>query len=190
MSAQTQQWFQKIDSLTKEFKDRFGDMAADELNQKPNAQTWSIAENLQHLITVNQSYFPMLEQVKDGKYKTPFLGRFTFYVNLMGKTILKSVSPESRKKIRTFPMWEPVAANLGSDTVCDFARHQDEFKNRITESKPALEKGLVISSPANGNIVYTLEKAFDIMIAHEERHLHQAMEAFEVIFKNQYKYDL
>ncbi|RYZ16589.1 MAG: DinB family protein, partial [Sphingobacteriales bacterium] len=52
MSAQTQQWFQKIDNLTKEFKERFGEMESDELNQKPNAQTWSIAENLQHLITV------------------------------------------------------------------------------------------------------------------------------------------
>lgn len=190
MAEKIQQWQQKLDELTKEFKERFGDMQADELNQKPNAQTWSIAENLQHLITVNSSYFPVIDKVKNGTHKTPFLGKMKFYVNLMGNTILKSVSPQNRKKLRTFPMWEPAAANIGSDIVCDFARHQSDLKNRIVTAEDAIQKGTVISSPANANIVYTLEKAFDIMIAHEERHLHQAIEAFEVIFKNQYKYDL
>lgn len=190
MSEKIQQWHSKIDELTKEFKERFCDMEADELNRKPNAQTWSIAENLQHLITVNKSYFPVIAQVQEGKYKTPFLGKIPFYVNLMGKTILKSVSPETRKKIRTFPMWEPVTANIGSSIVSDFVRHQAELKEKIVSSATFVQKGTVISSPANHNIVYTLEKAFDIMIAHEERHLHQSIEAFEVIYKNQYKYDL
>jgi hypothetical protein len=190
MSAQIQQWHQKIDGLTGEFKERFSDMQADELNRKPNAETWSIAENLQHLITVNESYFPTIEQMKQGKYKPPFLGKISFFVNFMGKTILKSVSPESRKKIRTFPMWEPVAANIHNDIVSRFDKHQSALKDAITSSKEFINKGIVISSPANHNIVYTLGKAFEIMISHEERHLHQAIEAFEVIYKNQYKYDL
>ncbi len=190
MSEQIQQWHQKIDQLTKEFKERFGDMEVDELNQKPNAQTWSIAENMQHLIKVNESYDPVLNQVQEGKYKKPFLGKFGFYVNLMGNTILKSVSPQNRKKIRTFPMWEPAKADVGSNIVGDFVKHQKALKDRISSLENLLGKGTVISSPANPNIVYTLDKAFDIMIAHEERHLYQAMEAFDVIYKNQYKYDL
>lgn len=190
MSGRVQQWHQKIDALTKEFKERFCDMEADELNRKPNAGTWSIAENLQHLITVNKSYFPIIQQVQEGKYKKPFLGKMGFFVNFMGKAILKSVSPESRKKVKTFPMWEPVAANIGSDIVKSFVTHQSELKQKISSSEPFLDKGTVIASPANGNIVYTLDKAFDIMVAHEERHLHQAIEAFDVIYKNQYKYDL
>ena len=42
--------------------------------------------------------------------------------------------------------------------------------------KDLLEKGTVISSPANKNIVYKLENAFDIITTHEQRHLEQARE--------------
>jgi hypothetical protein len=108
----------------------------------------------------------------------------------MGKTILKSVSPDNRKKLRTFPMWEPVAANIHKDIVSCFDKHQSALKDVITSSEEFVNKGTVISSPANHNIVYTLGKAFEIMITHEERHLNQSIEAFEVIYKNQYKYDL
>lgn len=190
MSQQIIQWQQKLDELTQEFRERFGDLPADELNRKPNAQTWSIAENIQHLISVNESYFPVVEQLSAGKYKLPFLARFSFFVNFMGNTILKSVSPDRRKKIRTFPMWEPAAADIPGDIVADFGRHQAKLKTVISASEELLQKGTIISSPANRNIVYTLAKAFEIMIAHEERHLNQAIEAFDVIFQNQYKYDL
>jgi hypothetical protein len=46
-----------------------------------------------------------------------------------------------------------------------------------------LEKGTVISSPANKYIVYKLETAFDIIVAHEERHLEQAKEVLSVLRK-------
>ncbi len=190
MSEQIQQWQQKIDALTGEFKERFADLPADELTRKPNAQTWSIAENIQHLISVNESYFPVLEQLKEGKYKASFMARFSFFVNFMGKTILKSVAPDRRKKMRTFPMWEPVTAEIKGDIVSDFATHQSELKKAMSGTEQLLQQKAVIASPANRNIVYTLEKAFEIIVAHEERHLNQAIEAFEVIYKNQYKYDL
>jgi len=190
MSQQIQQWQQKIDALTGEFKERFGDLPADELNRKPNAQTWSIAENMKHLISVNESYFPILEQMKQGRYKTSLMARVPFFVNFMGNTILKSVAPDRRKKMSTFPMWEPVTAAIEGDIVNDFAKHQGRLKEAIAGSENLLQAKAVISSPANRNIVYTLEKAFEIIVAHEERHLNQAIEAFDVIYHNQYKYDL
>jgi uncharacterized damage-inducible protein DinB len=190
MSEQIQQWQQKIDELTQEFRDRFADLPADELGRKPNAQTWSIAENMQHLIVVNESYFPVLEELKAGKYKVPFMARLSFFVNFMGNTILKAVEPSRKKKMKTFPIWEPTAAAINGDIVTDFTTHQAKLKKAIVAAEELLQKKTIISSPANRNIVYTLQKAFEIMIAHEERHLNQAIEAFEVIYKNQYKYDL
>lgn len=190
VAAQIQQWQQKLDELTGEFRERFADLPEDELKRKPNGQTWSIAENMQHLITVNESYFPLVEQLQAGSYKPPFLSRLPFFVKFMGNTLLKSVDPARRKKMKTFPMWEPEAANIHGDIVTDFEKHQAALKKMISSAGPLLEKHTVISSPVNRNIVYTLEKAFEILVAHEERHLNQAIEAFEVIYQNQYKYDL
>jgi len=46
-----------------------------------------------------------------------------------------------------------------------------------------LDKGTIISSPANKNIVYKLEMAFDIITTHEQRHFEQAKEVLAVLPK-------
>ena len=51
----------------------------------------------------------------------------------------------------------------------------------IENSKDLLEKGTIISSPANNNIVYKLRTAFEIIVAHEQRHFVQSKEAFEMM---------
>lgn len=184
------QWTGRIDTLTQSFRDRFSDLSAEELGRKPNAGTWSIAENIDHLIKVNESYFPMLDQLKEGKYRQPFLSRFAFLVKFMGNMILKSVEPSRRKKIRTFPMWEPVESAVPGDIVNEFVRHQARLKQYVESAAPSLARGVVIASPANQHIVYSLERAFDIIVEHEERHLNQAIGVFDTIYENQYRYDL
>ncbi|MDZ7650490.1 MAG: hypothetical protein U5K54_26955 [Cytophagales bacterium] len=72
------------------------------------------------------------------------------------------------------------ASNFGSDILLRFEKHQDELKKLIESSQDLIEKNVVISSPANKMIVYKLETAFDIMVAHEKRHLEQAKEINQV----------
>ena len=49
------------------------------------------------------------------------------------------------------------------------------LKERIISAESFLHSGVIISSPANKNIVYKLEQAFEIIVTHEERHLNQAI---------------
>lgn len=166
----------KIDDITNSFKAAFGNLSAEQLNWKPNAQTWSIAQNIDHLIVINESYYPVIESVRKGTYKLPLMGKIGFMVNSMGKMILNAVEPTREKKIKTFPIWEPSKSSIGPDILNRFEKHQEELKKIIASSKDLVEKGVVISSPANKNIVYKLGTAFDIMITHEQRHLEQAKE--------------
>lgn len=166
----------KIDDITNTFKAVFGNLSAEQLNWKPNAQTWSIAQNIDHLIVINESYYPVIKSVREGTYKLPLIGKMGFMVNSMGKMILNAVEPTRRKKIKTFSIWEPSKSNIGPDILNRFEKHQEELKKIIASSKDLVEKGVVISSPANKNIVYKLGTAFEIIISHEQRHLEQAKE--------------
>ena len=67
-------------------------------------------------------------------------------------------------------------SEIDGDIIQRFEKHQNEFKQLIRSSQDLLARGIVISSPANKNIVYKLETAFDIIVAHERRHLEQARE--------------
>jgi len=172
----TDKWTSQIDRTTEVFKREFGALTPEELNRKPNPTTWSIAQNIDHLIVTNGTYYPIIKSVREGSYKTPFTGKIGFMVNMFGKLVLNAVQPGTRKKIKTFPIWEPSTSNIPADILARFEKSQAEMKQMITGCADLLDKRTVISSPANRNIVYKLEDAFNIIVTHQLRHFEQAKE--------------
>lgn len=174
MNHKTEKWTLSVDQVTQQTFDTFNDLPASKIHLKPNPKTWSIAENIEHLITINKTYFPIFEKLKKDTYQGAFIGRFHFFTNLFGDMIFKSVSDGGKKKQRTFPLWEPKILE-GDETIFKrFQQHQEELKSWIVQMEPFVEKNQIIHSPANKLIVYSLEKAIEIIIAHEQRHLDQA----------------
>ena len=169
-------WISRIDAVTAAFQRELGPLAPENLNLKPNSQSWCIAQILQHLILVNSSYFPVIVALKEKKYALPVIGRLRFLVNWMGKFILSSVQPSESKKIRTFPVWDPEETPAPLDVLAQFVQNQEALKAAIAGAEGLIREGAVISSPANRYVVYTLETAFEIIVAHEERHLAQALD--------------
>ena len=74
-------WTSTLDNITEQFIAQFGTLTNDQMNWKPNPNTWSIAQNLDHLIVVNETYYPVLSALKEGKYKTPFIAKIGFIVS-------------------------------------------------------------------------------------------------------------
>lgn len=181
MDIKPKQWINEIDKLSKEVQETFGDLDKDALFIKPDGKSWSIAENLEHLITVNGSYFPIFKQLIDNTFVGAFIGKFSFFSKLFGNMIYRSVSDGGKKKIRTFPLWEPKIEEGEADIIEKFLSHQEDLKNWIRELGPYIEKEAIIHSPANKLIVYSLPQALDIIVAHEKRHLEQAKNALEKI---------
>jgi len=175
-------WTTELDKITEQSFSIFGTLSEEQLNWKPDSNTWSIAQNIEHLIVVNETYYPVLKSLKEGTYKTPFISKIGFMVSFLGKTVLNAVKPDRKKKMKTFPIWEPSNSKVSSDILKRFENHQNRLKQEINEAKELVEMGTIISSPANRNIVYKLETAFDIIVSHEQRHLEQAKEVLEHIY--------
>jgi hypothetical protein len=171
-----EQWIDQIDKITSDFKQSFGTLTITELNWKPNQNTWSIGQNLDHLIVINATYHPVIKAVKEGTYILPFLAKFDFMVSFFGRTVLKAVQPDRKKRMKTFPIWEPIKSDIKEDIWERFEKNQNELKILIQSSSDLLDKGTIISSPANRNIVYKLETAFTIIVSHEKRHFEQSLE--------------
>ncbi len=98
-------WLSEIDGITGNFIKQFGTLSFEELNWKPNPETWSIAQNIEHLIKVNETYYPIADAIRKRKYKLSPLAGFSFITNFFGKFILKAVEPERKKRIKTFSIW-------------------------------------------------------------------------------------
>jgi len=50
-------WNQHIDDITQKFIESFGELSSEQMNWKPDPNTWSIAQNIDHLIVINTYYF-------------------------------------------------------------------------------------------------------------------------------------
>jgi hypothetical protein len=169
-------WINQIDAITKDFNQSFGMLTMEQLNWKPNPNTWSIGQNLDHLIVINGTYHPIIKAIRAGTYKLPYISKLDFMVSFLGRTVLKAVQPDRKKRMKTFPIWEPAKSDIKPDIWERFEQQQTDLKKLIQSSSDLLDNGLVISSPVNRNIVYKLETAFDIIVSHELRHFEQSKE--------------
>ncbi len=171
-----QPWLDRIDLTTREFQDAFGNLNQAQLNWKPSADVWSIAQVINHLMVINASYYPLVAHVRAGTLRLPFHAKWPFMVRFFGKFVFNSIQPETRKKMRTFPMWEPASSHFETTVLTKFTEQQSSLKRLIISTNDLLDAGQVIHSPASKVVVYTLEMAYNIIITHELRHLEQARE--------------
>jgi hypothetical protein len=180
----TQPWLDQIDATSKNFRDAFGSLSGDELNWKPTSKTWSVAQNIHHLIVINRTYYPIVKSVRERTYQLPWIGKWKFMVDFFGRVIYKYVSPDRKRRTKTFPAAWPSTSTIAADILNQFENHQAELKTLIQNCNDLLDANTIISSPANKNIVYTLKSAFDIIVAHEQRHLIQAKEVNDLRLKS------
>lgn len=171
-----QEWCDEIDIITKLVLESYGNIPNEKLNLKGNGGSWSIAENLKHIIVVNSSYFPLINRLLKSSEPKSRQWMKKIIAKMVGPWLLKKVSRNRKDKIKTFSIWEPGDVNDATDIIRSFKEQQEQVKTYIKRSISLLESECIISSPANSAIMYRLEDAYRILIEHEWRHIHQINE--------------
>lgn len=165
----------RIDALKNSYKDDLRELSEDSLQKRPSAQRWSIAEVLDHIILLNESYYPTFRAILDGVHRPPWHGRLPLLPRLFGKMLLKAVQVSNSKKVKTFRQWEP-SGEPGTNILDRFLQHQDELKGWYQNLLPYAGQGIVLASPADRRIVYSLDSTLELLLSHEARHIDQVKE--------------
>ena len=74
-------WTSDIENITAEFEEKFGTLTQDQLNWKLNSDSWSVAQNINHLIVINSTYFPILDQLENQQATIPWHSKVDFITN-------------------------------------------------------------------------------------------------------------
>jgi hypothetical protein len=158
------------------FQTSFRGLDSAALNWKLNEGTWSIGQVIDHIIRINESYYPIFEQIRAGTYRVPMIARIGFIPNGIGNILVKSLEPTRKRKIKTFPIWEPAQSGVEADILNRFVAHHETLVEMLQRNESLFGKHIVVSSPANRYVVYPLDRVLDIMVVHEARHYNQALE--------------
>lgn len=165
-------------NIASEAKSTFGHLTPSQLNWKPGADRWSVAQCFDHLITSNSSYIPIIENVLAGRKRT-FWEKMPVLPGLAGKLLIKSMDPASTRKVKAPKRFEPAQSDISGSVINDFVDQQGRVVDKMKATEHLDLEKIVITSPAAGAITYSLMDAYRLIVVHEQRHFQQARRVME-----------
>ena len=157
----------------------FGHLTAQQLNWKPGADQWSVAQCFDHLVTANAAYFPIFEKVLSGEKKNTFWESLPWLPAFFGKLVIQAVAPETTRKRKAPKIFRPSSSRVDEAVIRRFIDQQAQVIRYMKATEDLDLEKIKISSPVSNFITYSLMDAYRIIVTHEERHLLQAMRVSE-----------
>ena len=156
----------------------FGRLTPAQLNWKPSAERWSVAQCFDHLITSNKGYLPIIDAVLAGRKQT-FWERVPLVPGLGGKLLIKSLDPASTRKLKAPKNFQPAESDIDAAVISNFVAQQTKIVEKMKATAHLDLEKIVITSPALAAITYSLMDAYRIIVVHEHRHFQQAKRVTE-----------
>src|SRR5215510_434205 len=166
-------------AIADETRAGFGGLTARQLNWKPAAAQWSVAQCFDHLVTANAAYFPIFEEVLSGEKKNTFWESLPWLPALWGKLLIQGVAPETKRKLKAPKIFHPSSSSVDGAIIRRFIDQQNQVIRYMKASEDLDLEKIIISSPVTNLITYSLMDAYRIIINHERRHFLQAKRVSE-----------
>ncbi|MEN3335535.1 MAG: hypothetical protein V7641_4900 [Blastocatellia bacterium] len=167
-------------AITDETLAGFGDLTAQQLNWKPSADQWSVAQCFDHLVTANRAYFPIFEKLLSREKKNTFWESLPWLPAFWGKMLIKAVAPESTRKLKAPKIFHPSSSRVDGAIIHQFIQQQNEVIRYMKATEDLDLEKINITSPVTSLITYSLMDAYRLIITHEQRHFLQAIRVSEM----------
>ena len=150
-------------------------LSEEQLNWKPDAKRWSMAQCLEHLAVASggfNSYFRQtIERARD---RWPTTRAVPYRPTFVGGLLIKQVVPETTRRFPSPKIFKPADSSAIHDALGIFLNQQDELVSFVRQSEGIDYNRARLRSPVTPLMRYSLADAFVVTIVHESRHLAQA----------------
>ncbi len=170
-----------IDAATALFENEFDQLTIAAVNLKINKYSWSIAQNIQHIIRFNESFFPQILKADTPGYPYSWKSYFKPLNIFLANAVTKSLQQENKRKIKTLPIWLPEKGTTQHHILIKLQQHHQLLKTVYRHAAGLIENKKLIVSPGNGWIYFPADGLFKLMLAHELRHYKQARAVLNVL---------
>lgn len=164
----------QLQRVSQETEHSFGNLTPEQLNWKPSANEWSIAQCFEHLIVSNAGYLPLIEKIARGEHQPSLKERVPVLPRFFGTMVLKAVQPQGKRKFKAGRGFQPSTSSISSDIIPRFITQQAQLADRMRSTEHLDLGNIIVTSPVASFVTYSLLSAYRIVVAHEQRHLAQA----------------
>ncbi len=173
MNTESSKIISELEKISNDVQKTFGNLAPAQINWKPGAEGWSVAQCFDHLIKTNALFYNELDQIAAGTRQSSFLEKYSPLSFVWSGLLINSLKKDSRKfKVPTQKIAPP--SEIDPKIVEKFTAHQAELIEKIKPTETADWNKIKITSPFLKVATYTLLNGFQIIVEHEKRHFRQA----------------
>lgn len=151
---------------------QFKDLNTQQLNQKPNADAWSILECIEHLNRYGDFYIP---EIKGAIASAKHAQSPDFKSSMLGEYFAKSMLPKEKlNKMKTFKNMNPAGSNLTAAVLETFIQQQQQILNLLNAARKVSLVKTKTGISITKWIRLRLGDTFRVVIYHNLRHVEQA----------------
>jgi len=164
------------DALQAEARDTqatFGTLDARQLNWKPEAARWSVAQCFLHLFTANA----LLLQAAEDALRNPRSSvwqRVPLLPRIFGQLMIRSQGPTVVGRYTAPPKAQPITSEIDADIIGRFVDQQHGAAEWLREVDEREAGRVIMVSPFVRVVTYSVLDGFRLVVAHNRRHFEQA----------------
>src|SRR5690606_27520799 len=163
---------QKAEELLTKARQEYQNITDAELNFKPNAKKWSIAELFEHIINSNKDYLNSIDKgIKTGSLLNGEDPNFRH--TILGIWMINILGPDSKKSYPTPKLFRPVSGTHSRSIIQDFINQHERITDYLKKAGDIKISQLRIVSPVSKLLRFNFGDAFGILIDHTERHFNE-----------------
>jgi hypothetical protein len=152
----------------------FGRLDERQLNWRPAAASWSVAQCFDHLLNTNRGMFEAIDAATDVARSRTLWQRLPVLPGVLGRMLIKSQMPETKRKFTAPRKAQPASSAIDPRIIERFIAHQHESAERVRALQARDTARIVMVSPFAAFITYSVLDGCRLLVTHERRHFEQA----------------
>lgn len=163
-----------LEAAAREAQETFGGLDRRQLNWRPDATRWSVAQCLDHLLVVNRLLLQAAGDALDETRPRTFWQRLPVLPGVFGRLLIRSQAPEAARKFTAPPNARPSASDLGADLIPRLVEQHGTIASWMQALDEDRAARAIMTSPFLRVVTYSVADGLRLMLAHDRRHLAQA----------------
>src|SRR6187401_1611784 len=161
-----------LETTVREAHATFGGLDPRQLNWRPDAARWSVAQCFDHLLTANRLMFRAAEDALDDAAARTLWQRLPVLPGVLGRMLVRSQAPSAARKFTAHPKAQPATSDIAADIIQRFIeQHRDAVAQVLNERDAARA---IMTSPFVRVLTYSVLDGWRLILAHDRRHFEQA----------------
>jgi hypothetical protein len=152
----------------------FGGLDRRQLNWRPDASRWSVAQCFEHLLTTNELMFRAAEQALGDAAARSIWQRLPILPAVLGRMMVRSQSPGATRRFTAPAKAHPANSEIEADIVRRFISQQRDAVVRLQALDDDRASRVIMTSPFVRVVTYSVLDGWRLVLAHDRRHFEQA----------------